>query len=91
MPIPKSGDLSIGGNYRGISLSSIVAKIYNMIILNRIHPEIDIEGVKEHQLPAIITFIDFCKAFDLIHRGKIAAYSQERCCIFSGPMGYQIC
>ena len=36
VPIPKSGDLSIGGNYRGISLSSIVAKTYNRMILNRI-------------------------------------------------------
>jgi len=41
VPIPKSGDLSIGGKYRGISLSSIVAKIYNRMILNRIRPEID--------------------------------------------------
>jgi len=30
-----------------------------------------IEGVEEHQLSAIITFIDFPKAFDLIHRGKM--------------------
>jgi len=75
-----------------ISLSSIVAKTYNRMILNCIRPEIDkklrinqngfwlgrtttsqilalrriIEGVKEHQLPAIITFIDFRKAFDSI-------------------------
>ena len=41
MPIPKSGDLSIGGNYRSISLSSIVAKTYNRMILNRIRPELD--------------------------------------------------
>jgi len=27
--------------------------------------------VKEHQLPAIITFIDFRKAFDSIHRRKM--------------------
>ena len=39
--IPKSGDLSIGGNYRGISLSSIVAKTCNRMILNRIKPELD--------------------------------------------------
>lgn len=30
-----------------------------------------IEGVKEYNLPAIITFIDFKKAFDTIHRGKM--------------------
>ena len=41
MPIPKSGDLSLGGNYRGISLSSIVAKTYNRMLLNRIRPKLD--------------------------------------------------
>ena len=30
-----------------------------------------IEGVKANNLPAIITFIDFKKAFDSIHRGKM--------------------
>eukprot|EP00057_Strongylocentrotus_purpuratus_P013705 XP_011668179.1 PREDICTED: uncharacterized protein LOC105440107 [Strongylocentrotus purpuratus] len=97
VPIPKSGDLSQGGNFRGISLSSIVAKTFNRLILNRIRPVLDshlrtnqngfrvgrttvghilalrrlIEGVKENQLPAIITCIDFRKAFDIIHRGKM--------------------
>ena len=33
IPIPKSGDLSKGGNYRGTSLSSIVGKIFNKMIL----------------------------------------------------------
>ena len=41
VPIPKSGDLSLGGNYRGISLSSIVAKTHNRMILNRIRPELE--------------------------------------------------
>ena len=97
VPIPKSGDLSQAGNYRGISLSSLVAKTYNRMILNRIRPKLDkhlrtnqngfrvgrstvghilalrrlIEGVKAYNLSAIITFIDFCKAFDSIHRGKM--------------------
>ena len=97
IPIPKSGDLSLSGNYRGISLSSVVAKTFNRMILNRIRPELDtllrdnqngfrvgrttvghilalrriIEGVKRNNLPAIITFIDFKKAFDTIHRGKM--------------------
>ena len=30
-----------------------------------------IEGVKAHNLSAVITFIDFKKAFDTIHRGKM--------------------
>ena len=97
VPIPKSGDLSLGGNYRGISLSSLVAKTFNRMILNRIRPAIDdhlrfnqngfrsgrttighilairrlIEGVKSNNLTAVLTFIDFKKAFDTIHRGKM--------------------
>ena len=96
VPIPKSRDLSLSGNYRGISLSSIVAKTYKRLILNRIRPVLDshlrtnqngfrvgttvghilalcrlIEGIKSNQLPAIITFIDFRKAFDTIHRGEM--------------------
>ena len=97
IPIPKSGDLSKGGNYRGISLCSLVAKTYNKMILNRIRPAIDpllrinqngfrpgrtttsqilalrriIEGVKDMNIPAVITFIDFKKAFDTINRTKL--------------------
>ena len=78
------------------SVSSIVAKAYNRMILNRIKPEVDkhlrinqngfrvgrttvghilalrrlIEGVKANNFP-VITFIDFKKAFDTIHRGRM--------------------
>ena len=38
-PIPKSGDLSSTGNYRGISLASLVTKLMNRMILNRIRPK----------------------------------------------------
>ncbi|XP_072044981.1 uncharacterized protein [Amphiura filiformis] len=41
IPIPKSGDLREGRNYRGICLSSIVAKTYNRLLLNRIRPFLD--------------------------------------------------
>jgi hypothetical protein len=41
IPIPKSGDLREGKNYRGISLSSVVAKTYNRLLLNRIRPFLD--------------------------------------------------
>ena len=41
IPIPKSGDLSMGGNYRGISLRTLVAKTYNRMIMNRIRPYLD--------------------------------------------------
>ena len=36
LPLPKTGDLSETGNYVGISLSSIVAKIVSKMILNRV-------------------------------------------------------
>ena len=38
IPTPKSGDLRKGKNYRGICLSSIVAKTFNRLLLNRIRP-----------------------------------------------------
>ncbi|CAK6984853.1 LINE-1 retrotransposable element ORF2 protein [Scomber scombrus] len=41
IPVPKSGDLSKPDNYRGISLTCIMAKIYNRMILNRIRSAID--------------------------------------------------
>ena len=41
IPIPKKVDLSLGTNYRVISLTSIVAKTYNRMILNRIRPHLD--------------------------------------------------
>ena len=31
-----------------------------------------LEGIKDKNLPAIFTFIDFKKAFDSIHRGKMS-------------------
>ena len=97
IPVPKSGDLSTPDNYRGISLSSLVMKTYNRLILNRIRPVLDpllrnsqngfrpkrstvgqilalrriLEGVKDKNMSCIITFIDFKKAFDTVHRGKL--------------------
>ena len=97
IPVPKSGDLTKTDNYRGISLSSQVAKTANRMILNRLRPILDpllrnsqngfrperttvgqilalrriLEGVRERNLSAVITFIDFQKAFDTIHRGKL--------------------
>ena len=94
IPLPKKGDLSLMTNYRGISLISIAAKVYNRILLDRIRPHVDpmlrnnqagfrpgrscaqqihilrriMEGFKEYQLPLIVTFVDFKKAFDSINR-----------------------
>ena len=41
LPFPKKGDLGLAKNYRGITLTSIAAKIYNALLGNRIEPKID--------------------------------------------------
>ena len=95
-PFPKKGDLGLAKNYRGITLTSISAKIYSALLRNRIEPKIDIlrknqnafrrkryttsqiltirrilEGVRAKNLQATILFVEFTKAFDSIHRGKM--------------------
>ena len=92
-PFPKRGDLGTK-NYRDITHTSIVAKIYNALLRNRIEPKIEnilrkngfrrnisltsqilfirrILGVRAKNLQAIILFVNFAKAFDSIHRGKM--------------------
>ena len=41
LPFPKKGDLGLAKNYRGITLTSITAKIFNALLRNRIVPQID--------------------------------------------------
>ena len=41
LPFPKKGNLGLAKNYRGITLTSIVAKIYNALLCNCIEPKID--------------------------------------------------
>jgi len=41
IPLPKKGDLTQMTNYRGITLMSTAAKVYNKILLNRIRSHID--------------------------------------------------
>ena len=41
LPFPKKGDLGLAKNYRGITLTSIAAKIYNALQRNHIEPKID--------------------------------------------------
>ena len=37
----KKGDFGITNNYRDITLTSIAAKVYNVLLLSRIEPEIN--------------------------------------------------
>ena len=95
--VGSKGDLGLAKNYRGISLTSIAAKIYNALLRNRIEPQIDnilrkkqngfwrnrsttsqiltirriLEGVRAKNLQATLLFVNFTKAFDSIHRGKM--------------------
>ena len=97
LPFPKKGDYGLAKNYRSITLTSIVAKIYNALLRNRIEPKIDnilrknqncfrrnrsttsqilticriLEGVRAKNIQATLIFVDFTKAFDSIHRGKM--------------------
>ena len=41
LPFPKKGDLRLAKNYRDIILTSIAAKIYNVLLRNRIETKID--------------------------------------------------
>ena len=41
LPFPKKGDLGLTKNYRGITLTSIAAKFYNVLLRNCIEPKID--------------------------------------------------
>ena len=41
LPFPKKGDLGLAKNYRGITLTSIAAQIYNALLRNCIEPKID--------------------------------------------------
>ena len=97
LPFPKKGDLGLAMNNRGITLTSIAAKIYNALLRNRIEPKIDnilrknqngfrrnrsktsqiltirriLEGLRAKNLQATLLFVDFTKALDSIHRGKM--------------------
>ena len=109
LPFPKKGDLGLAKNYRGITLTSIAAKIYNALLRYCIEPKIEnilrknqngfrrnrsmtsqiltirtiLEGVRAKSLQVTILFVDFTKAFDSIHRGKI----EQILLVYSIPKG----
>ena len=43
VPLPKKGDLSCMNNYRGITLMSIAAKVYNKILLTRLREHVELK------------------------------------------------
>ena len=62
LPFLKKGDLGIAKNYRGITLTSIAAKIYNALLNNCIEPKIEKilrknqNGFQRNQSPDITNF-----------------------------------
>ena len=92
LPFSLKGDLRIAKYSWGITLTSIVAKIYNALLHNHIECKIEkilrknqnqsttsqtlticwiLECVCAKNLEATLIFVDFSKAFDSIHRGKM--------------------
>ena len=97
LPFPKKGNLGFAKNYRCITLTSIVAKIYDVRLHYCIEPKIGnilrenqnefwrnrsmtsqilticqiLEDIHAKNLEATISFFDFTKAFDSIHRGRM--------------------
>ena len=93
--IPKKGDLTECGNWRGITLTFIPSKVFGRLLIDKIRDGVNsklrdeqagfrtgrgtveqifilrniIEQVVEWKSTLYITFVDFEKAFDSVHRG----------------------
>ena len=52
LPFPRKGDLGYTKNYRGITLTAIAAKVYNLLLLNIIHPAMDPSSAKTKMVSA---------------------------------------
>ena len=95
--IPKKGDLTECGNWRGIILTAVPSKVFGRVLIDRIRDGVNsklrdeqagfrsgrgtvehtfilrniIEQVVEWQATLYITFVDFEKAFDSVHRESL--------------------
>jgi hypothetical protein len=95
--IPKKGDLTDCGNWRGITLTSVPSKVFGRVLIDRIRDGVDsklreeqagfrrgrstveqifilrniVEQVAEWRSTLYITFVDFEKAFDSVHRESL--------------------
>ena len=95
--IPKKGDLTECGNWRGITLTPVPSKVFGRVLIDRIRDGVNsklrdeqvgfrsgrgtveqifilrniIEQVVEWQATLYITFVDFEKAFDSVHRESL--------------------
>ena len=80
----KKGDLGLAKIYRGITLTSIAAKIYNALLRNQngfrrnrsttsqiLTIRRILEGVRVKNIQATLLFVDFTKVLDSIHTGKM--------------------
>ena len=120
LPFPKKDKLGLAKNFRGITQTSIAAKIYYAIQRNHIEPKLGnilrktqngfrrnrsstsqiltirriLEGVRPKNRQATILYVDFTKAFESLHRGKmeqiLLAYGLPKETVVAITMLYRI-
>ena len=60
---PKKGDFGLAQNYRGITLTSIAAKIYNALLRNRSEPRIE-KILRKNPVQTIMLSYNHIYSFD---------------------------
>ena len=68
VPVPKKGDLSRCGKWRGILLTSVPGKIFSKIINGRLVEHFGIELGFVKKIPLYVLFVDLMKAYDSVSR-----------------------